>query len=109
LVANAWRYTDRGEVRLRVAKEDGEAVLEISDTGVGIAADDLRHIFTRFWRGDRSRSRTTGGAGIGLAIVRELVRAPGGRVDVASPPGGGSTSRVSLPAPKPREPVRASA
>jgi len=73
-------------------------VLEVNDTGVGIAPGDLRHIFTRFWRGDRSRSRATGGAGIGLSIVRELVRAHDGRVDVDSTPGEGSRFRVLLPA-----------
>jgi two-component system sensor histidine kinase BaeS len=98
LVANAWRYTESGEVRLRVAREGDEAALEVADTGIGIAADDLRHIFTRFWRSDRSRSRTTGGAGIGLAIVRELVRAHEGRIDVDSTSGKGSTFRVILPA-----------
>jgi two-component system sensor histidine kinase BaeS len=108
LVANAWRYTESGEVRLRVARQGDDAVLEVVDTGPGIAADDLRHIFTRFWRGDRSRSRATGGAGIGLAIVRELVRAHEGRVDVDSTPGQGSTFRVSLPALKTREPTAVS-
>ncbi len=97
LVANAHRYTDSGEVRLTVRREDATAVLEVADTGVGIPADDLRYIFTRFWRGDRSRSRSTGGAGIGLSIVRELVKAHDGRVDVDSTPGEGSTFRVVLP------------
>ena len=96
LLSNAFRYTETGEVRLRVAREGNEAVLEVSDTGVGIAADDLRHIFTRFWRGDRSRSRATGGAGIGLAIVSELVRAHDGRIDVDSTPGKGSRFRVAF-------------
>ena len=96
LLSNAFRYTETGEVRLRVAREGNEAVLEVTDTGVGIEPDDLRHIFTRFWRGDRSRSRVTGGAGIGLAIVRELVRAHDGRVDVDSTPGKGSRFRVVL-------------
>ncbi len=96
LVANALRYTEAGEVRLvvRSEQEQEEAVLEVSDTGIGIAPEDLRHIFTRFWRGDRSRSRATGGAGIGLSIVRELVRAHDGRVDVDSTPGKGSRFRV---------------
>jgi two-component system sensor histidine kinase BaeS len=98
LVANALRYTEAGEVRLVVSSEDEEAVFEVSDTGVGIAPEDLRHIFTRFWRGDRSRSRATGGAGIGLSIVRELVRAHDGRIDVDSMPGKGSRFRVVLPA-----------
>ena len=73
-------------------------MLEVADTGVGIAPDDLRHVFTRFWRGDRSRSRATGGAGIGLAIVRELVRAHDGRIDVESVVGEGTRFRVVLPA-----------
>ena len=98
LVANALRYTEAGEVRLVVRHEQEDAVLEVTDTGVGIAPEDLRHIFTRFWRGDRSRSRATGGAGIGLSIVRELVRAHDGRVDVDSTPGQGSRFRVLLPA-----------
>ena len=98
LLGNAFRYTETGEVRLRVGRERDEAVLEVIDTGVGIAPDDLRHIFTRFWRGDRSRSRATGGAGVGLAIVRELVRAHDGRVDVDSTLDEGSRFRVVLPA-----------
>jgi len=98
LVANALRYTEAGEVRLVVRQEPEDTVLEVSDTGVGIAPEDLRHIFTRFWRGDRSRSRATGGAGIGLSIVRELVRAHDGRIDVDSTPGQGSRFCVLLPA-----------
>ena len=97
LVANAHRYTDSGSVRLTVRRDGADAVLEVADTGVGIPADDLRHIFTRFWRSDRSRSRATGGAGIGLSIVRELVKAHDGRVDVDSTPAEGSTFRVVLP------------
>jgi signal transduction histidine kinase len=103
LVNNAWRYTESGQVILRVASTGDEILLEVADTGVGIAPDDLRHIFTRFWRGDRSRSRSTGGAGIGLAIVREIVRAHDGRIDVDSRTGEGSTFRVFLPALKTRE------
>lgn len=99
LISNALRYTDAtGRVLVQVGVEGNVAVLEVRDTGIGIAADDLRHIFTRFWRGEKSRSRATGGAGIGLAIVRELVRAHEGRVDVESTPGEGSRFRVLLPA-----------
>lgn len=97
LLSNAGRYTEQGGVRVRVRREAGFAVVEVEDTGVGIAPDDLKHVFKRFWRGDRSRSRATGGAGIGLAIVRELVRAHEGRIDVESVPGRGSTFRVFLP------------
>ena len=99
LLSNALRYTDAtGRVRVEVGLEEDMAVLEVRDTGIGIAPDDLRHIFTRFWRGEKSRSRVTGGAGIGLAIVRELVRAHDGRIDVESTPGQGSRFRVLLPA-----------
>lgn len=99
LLSNALRYTEsRGEVRVSVREEDGLAVLEVTDSGIGIAPDDLKLIFNRFWRGERSRSRATGGAGIGLAIVRELVRAHDGRIEVDSVPGRGSRFRVLLTA-----------
>jgi len=99
LLSNALRYTEPGgRVELRVWRAGTHAVLEVSDTGVGIAPEDLKHVFKRFWRGEKSRSRATGGAGIGLAIVHELVRAHDGRIDVESRPGSGSTFRVSLPA-----------
>lgn len=97
LLSNALRYTaGGGDVELRVRPEAATAVLEVSDTGVGIASDDLKHVFKRFWRGEKSRSRATGGAGIGLAIVQELVRAHDGRIDVESRLGEGSTFRVTL-------------
>jgi two-component system sensor histidine kinase BaeS len=97
LLSNALRYTEPGgRVCLCVDAEGGEAVLQVSDTGVGIEAGDLPQIFKRFWRADKSRSRTTGGAGIGLAIVRELVTAHDGRIDVESHPGQGSTFRVGF-------------
>lgn len=97
LLSNALRYTESGgTVRLRVGTEDGEAILEVSDTGIGIRAEDLAQIFKRFWRADKSRSRTTGGTGIGLAIVRELVTAHDGHIHVESHPGKGSTFRVSF-------------
>jgi two-component system sensor histidine kinase BaeS len=99
LLSNALRYTDQGgRVVVQVRPESGDAVLEVADTGIGIAEADLEHVFERFWRGEKSRSRTTGGAGIGLAIVKELVRAHGGQVSVVSAPGEGSTFRVTLPA-----------
>jgi len=99
LLSNALRYTDPGgRVVVRVTPVSGDAVLEVADTGIGIAEADLDLVFERFWRSEKSRSRTTGGAGIGLAIVKELVRAHGGQVAVASAPGEGSTFRVTLPA-----------
>ena len=99
LLANARDYTDPGgQVSLSVERRDHSAVVEVGDTGMGIAPEDLRHIFTRFWRGDRSRSRAKGGAGLGLAIVHGLVRAHDGRIEVDSIPGRGSRFRVILPA-----------
>ncbi len=98
LLANALRYTEPGgRVELRVRPEGGSGLLEVSDTGIGIAPADIKHVFVRFWRGEKSRSRTTGGAGIGLAIVHELVRAHDGRIEVESGPRAGSTFRVWLP------------
>jgi signal transduction histidine kinase len=98
LLSNALRYTDAGgSVRLRVARDGGKGLLEVTDTGMGIAEEDLPHVFTRFWRGEKSRSRATGGAGIGLAIVDALVRAHGGTITVDSIVGRGSCFRVSLP------------
>lgn len=106
LLSNALRYTEPGgSVALRVVRHGDDAILEVSDTGIGIPADELRHIFTRFWRGDPSRSRATGGTGIGLAIVRELVRAHDGRIDVDSMVDKGSRFRVALPAVDGRAPA----
>ena len=98
LLSNALKYTDdSGHVLVRTSRVDGNSLLEVEDDGIGIAPDDLPHLFERFWRGDKSRSRATGGAGVGLAIVDELVRAHGGRVEVESTPGHGSCFRVILP------------
>ena len=98
LLSNALRYTDAGgSVRVVVRGGDAEALLEVADTGIGIAPGDLPRVFTRFWRGEKSRSRDTGGAGIGLSIVKELVQAHGGAVSVESTLGEGSVFRVTLP------------
>jgi signal transduction histidine kinase len=70
----------------------------VSDTGSGIAAEDLPHVFDRFWRADRSRSRDQGGSGLGLAIARQLVEAHGGQIGVESAVGRGSRFYFTLPA-----------
>jgi two-component system sensor histidine kinase BaeS len=99
LVANAVRYTPPGgEVVVKLFRWQDEAILEVRDTGTGIAPDDVPHVFDRFWRADKSRSRRTGGSGLGLAITRHLVEAHGGVVSVTSTLGEGSTFRISLPA-----------
>ena len=98
LLSNALRYTDEGgRVTVRVFTEGESAILEVVDTGIGIAEGDLERVFERFWRGEKSRSRTTGGTGIGLAIVQGLALAHGGRAEVDSVLGQGSTFRVTLP------------
>lgn len=98
LVANAERHTPDDEP-ITVSAYAGEPgiVVEVTDTGPGIAEEELPHVFERFWRADKSRNRRTGGSGLGLAIVRQLVEAHGGEVTVTSTPGAGSTFTVRLP------------
>ena len=98
MFSNALRHTDPGgEVSVRTRTTDTDFVIEVADTGVGIAPGDLENIFHRFWRADASRSRATGGSGLGLAIVRKLAEAHQGRVTVASRLGAGSSFTVTLP------------
>jgi two-component system sensor histidine kinase BaeS len=96
LLANAARYCRPGDrVTVRGHRSGDFAVLEIVDTGPGIPADELPHVFQRLWRGQHARS--VAGSGIGLAIVRELVTAHGGTVSAASHTGGGTTITIQLP------------
>lgn len=98
LLTNALRYTPRGgQIVLAATPEPHFVRITVQDTGQGIAAEDLPHVFDRFWRADRSRARTSGGSGLGLAIVRSLVRAQGGDVGVTSQPGQGTTFWFRLP------------
>jgi signal transduction histidine kinase len=96
LLDNAVKYTGTGgRVEIAANREDGEAVLTVSDTGIGIPADELPRIWDRLYRGDKSRS--TRGLGLGLSLVKAIVAAHGGRVDVRSDPGAGSTFELRLP------------
>jgi two-component system OmpR family sensor kinase len=98
LLTNAHVHTPAGTpVHVRLAAEDGEVVLEVADTGPGVPAEEVDRIFERFYRTDRSRTRSQGGVGLGLAIVRSLVEAHGGAVGYRARPGGGSVFRVVLP------------
>ena len=98
LLSNALRYTDSGgTVTLSLARSDGTAVIKVSDTGIGISEQDLPYIFERFYRTDKSRTRSSGGLGIGLAITRAIVEAHGGNVRAESREGKGSTFTVTLP------------
>jgi heavy metal sensor kinase len=95
LLDNAIKYTPGGgRVTLQVRREGAHAVLDVTDTGVGIPAEALPHVFRRFYRVDGSRSREQGGAGLGLAIVKSICTAHGAEVEVLSTPGQGSTFRV---------------
>jgi two-component system sensor histidine kinase BaeS len=96
LLANAVRYCRPGDqVTVRASPQPGAAVLEVADTGPGIPADDLPHVFDRLWRGQHAG--VVAGSGIGLAVVRELVAAHGGTVTAASPPDGGTIFTIRLP------------
>lgn len=98
LLDNALKFCNHGgEVRLSSARRAGTAILEVFNSGAGIAPEDLPRVFDRFYRGDHSRSHRTGGSGIGLAIVRELVHAHGGEVTAGSIQGEGVTMVVHLP------------
>lgn len=97
LVENALAYTaSGGEVRVSLDAAGGKCRLCVADTGVGIAPDDLPHIFDRFFRGDKSRANT-GGSGLGLSIVQSIVAAHGGQIEAESEPGRGSRFTVTLP------------
>lgn len=103
LLDNAIKYTPAGgSVTLRVQGREGEAALEVSDTGIGIPSAALPHVFERFFRVDAARSREVDGAGLGLAIVKSICSAHGGRVEVESVENGGSTFKVKLPLAKSR-------
>ena len=103
LLDNAIKYTPGGgAVHLTVTAANGHAVLEIKDTGIGIPAEALPHVFERFFRVDQTRSREPGGAGLGLAIVKSICNAHGGEVEVESAVGRGSRFRVQLPVANPK-------
>jgi signal transduction histidine kinase len=96
LLSNAVKYTDSGSVSVSIEKGANNWDVVVADTGIGIPESDLPHIFERFYRTDKSRSRSTGGAGIGRAIAAAIVAAHGGRISVESRSGGnGTTGAVS--------------
>jgi signal transduction histidine kinase len=98
LVLNALQHTPSGgSVTLRTNSVGDRVQMEIKDTGEGIAAADLPLVFNRFYRGDRSRARTTGGTGLGLAICKAIVDVYGGDIEIESEPGQGTRVRVRLP------------
>jgi heavy metal sensor kinase len=98
LLDNAVKYTPpQGRITVSVHSSDGCAVTEVRDTGIGIAAEDLPHIFERFFRADRARSRENGSAGLGLSIGQWIAEAHGGIIRALSKPGEGSVFQVQIP------------
>jgi signal transduction histidine kinase len=98
LLDNAIRHTPEGGSITVAARNDGDEVeMNVRDTGAGIPPEHMPNIFERFYRADSSRTRSTGGAGLGLSIARQLVELHGGRIWVDSTPGAGSSFYFTLP------------
>ncbi|MDP4091115.1 MAG: ATP-binding protein [Bacillota bacterium] len=99
LLSNALKYTpEGGKVEIGIKQNNGTSLFCVKDSGIGISEEDLPYIFERFYRVDKSRSRATGGSGIGLTITKSIVEAHGGTITVKSQLGQGSTFYVALPA-----------
>jgi signal transduction histidine kinase len=112
LVDNALRHTPvGGEIRVSWGAEGTQLVVWVADTGPGITAQDLPHLFTPLYRGESSRNRQAGGTGLGLAIARRILQAHGGDLTAANRTTGGAVFRMTLPsgrrAPAPADPITA--
>ncbi|WP_245701316.1 MtrAB system histidine kinase MtrB [Sanguibacter gelidistatuariae] len=97
LLVNAIEYADNGPVEVRVAKSETAVAVHVRDYGIGMAKDQVAHVFDRFWRADPARARTSGGTGLGLAISQEDALLHGGWLDVWGRPGLGAAFRLTLP------------
>ena len=97
IIENAIKYTDEGHVDVTVTDEEDWALITVSDTGIGIPEESVEHLFERFYRVDKARSRSTGGTGLGLSITEKIVTLHGGSISVKSKLGEGSRFTVSLP------------
>ena len=98
LLDNAAKYSDSGTpVKLAVVPNGTRVAFEIVDTGIGMSPEELERAFTPFWRADGSRTRKTGGVGLGLALARRIARAHGGEVTLTSTQGRGTTARLEVP------------
>jgi heavy metal sensor kinase len=98
LMDNAAKYTPRGgSIQVALGQNNGFAIASVSDTGIGIEPQDLPHVFDRFWRADKARSREQGGAGLGLSIAKWIVDMHGGSISLESKPGKGSVFAIRVP------------
>jgi PAS domain S-box-containing protein len=97
LLSNAFKFTFEGEIAVSLQWRGDHVELEVKDTGIGIAPEEMPHLFERFYRIQGARARTHEGTGIGLALVQELARLHGGKVQAVSDPGQGTTFTVSIP------------
>ena len=98
LIVNALHYTSEGGINIRLNRVEQSFVVEVQDTGIGIASEDLVRVFDRFWRADRSRTYWQGGSGLGLAIAQSIAQSHGGTISVNSQVGMGSCFNVRFPA-----------
>jgi heavy metal sensor kinase len=104
LLDNGIKYTPTGgEVEVKIGQSGSEVVVTVRDTGIGIPAEHLPYVFDRFYRVDKARSRAEGGTGLGLSIAQNTIVAHGGRIDLTSAPGQGTTCEVRLPAESKRQ------
>jgi signal transduction histidine kinase len=98
LLTNAMKYSgDSREINLRLGARNGDAVIEVEDHGLGLAPDEQKHVFEKFYRAPSHESRLIAGTGLGLTLVAHIAKAHGGRVEVQSALGGGSTFSILLP------------
>lgn len=99
LLSNAARYTaEGGDVEISAHRRGSSVIIDVTDTGIGVSDEDIPHLFSRFWRADDARARSTGGLGIGLAVTKEIVERHRGRIVVTRRPEGGSRFSIELPA-----------
>ena len=98
LLSNAMRYTpEGGKVELSVSRKKQDVLISVSDTGIGIAKEDIPRVFSRFWRSDASRERVAGGLGVGLSLTKEIIDRHNGTISVDSELGVGTTFTLHLP------------